>query len=107
MSSVMKLYVTALHLQNAANLAEQSNRAHDSGNIQEEVRSSIGAYILAALSLEGAANEVCEYLLSNWAWERTEKADTSLKWYLISKFACSAPLIQGKNRSQQFICCRG
>lgn len=100
MSKVQSFYITGFHLQNAANLAEQANRAHDSGNVQDEVRTSIGAYMFAAFSLEGAASEVCEYLLSKWASERVEKADTSLKWYLISTVVCSEPFDQGQEPLQ-------
>jgi hypothetical protein len=36
--------------------------------------------------MEGAINDVGESHLGTWAWERLEKVDTSLKWFVLSKF---------------------
>ena len=87
------IYATAFHLENAAALAEQANQARQSGKITDEIRTAMGAYLMAALSLEGAANEVAKSILTPWAWDRLEKAEPSLKWYLISRFGSSDPSI--------------
>lgn len=88
MDERQKGYVTQLLLENACELAERAHHAHHKGLVDDEVRLSIGAHLLAALALEGAINEVGESLLGTWLCQRIERAAPPLKWLVVSKFTC-------------------
>jgi hypothetical protein len=79
----MRFYVTVMLYRTAMDLASRAERCSDSGRVQAEVAASISAQLLLGLTLEGAINEAAEAYLPSWAWDRFEKADTSLKWCLV------------------------
>jgi len=79
----MKASITNLLFLNALELASHAEKARASGMVQTEIRSSIGTHLMAALALEGAVNEVAETVLGPWVWDRLEKVDTPLKWWIV------------------------
>jgi hypothetical protein len=94
--SINKIHITGALFRNALLSVESANAAHDNGWLDAEVQHSLAAHLMCALALEGIINEVGESVLSSWAWERTEKIDTSFKWLVVSKFLDGAPFEPGR-----------
>jgi len=80
----MKQSIVKILLENAVEHMRSSLSAHRENNIPEEIRHSISAHLMAALALEGFANQISENVLDKWVWRRIEKMDTPLKWHFIS-----------------------
>lgn len=80
----MKKYISSVLLLIAVDHVKLSLSAEKQRKIVEEIRHSIGAHLMAALVLEGIANEVSEVAFDSWTWKRIEKVETVLKWRMLS-----------------------
>src|SRR5262249_48523474 len=61
----------------------------------QEMRHAVAAYLMIALTIEGIGNEIGEAIFGTWEWDRIEKVDTPLKWYLISSAQARTPFDPG------------
>lgn len=96
----MKASIAAALLTNAKEHVDGSYEARKTGEIDCEVRHSIGAQLSAAIALEGVANDVGAFGYGKWVWDRIEKADTPLKWHLISGLGKEAAFDPGQEPLQ-------
>lgn len=87
----MKTTISFLLLHNAIEYVQHAQSARNDGRLDEEVRFSIGAQLMAALTIEGIGNEVGEAVFDKWTWRRLEKVEIPLKWHFISGSKGGAP----------------
>lgn len=80
----MKTTIASVLIRNAIDYAQRAEAAHSATDPQQEVCCSIGAHLMLALAIEGIGNEVGQAGLTSSLWNRVERADTVVKWYLIS-----------------------
>lgn len=96
----MKAYLTALLFKNALEYVDLAFKSNSDGMIEDEVRFSLGAHLMAALTLEGAINEIGESISTGSIWDKFEKIDTTLKWFFVPTLAGKEALSPGKDPLQ-------
>jgi hypothetical protein len=96
----MKAYISGLLFENAVQYVDLAFRASSEGKVDDEVRSSLGAHVMAALVVEGAGNEVGETVFATGLWERIERIDPILKWFFVSAMAGPEAFASGKEPLQ-------
>jgi hypothetical protein len=98
-----RAYITKLLFLNASELASLAEETHGRGLVQKEIRLSMAAHLMAALSLEGAVNEIGQEKLGNWIWERAEKLDPAAKWAILPWLANGAHFSPGEEPVQTVV----
>lgn len=80
----MKTTIARMLLITANETIEKAKQAAASNNIENEIRHSIVAQLLLAVSLEGITNDVGASVFDSWTWEKFERMDMLIKWKCIS-----------------------
>jgi hypothetical protein len=85
MTNRKKTSITRHLFRSACEQVDNSICANKSGQIDDEVRFGISAILLVGVAIEGAINDVGEEHLGKTAWPLLERAQTVLKWFVLSK----------------------
>lgn len=80
----MKTTIASVLIRNAIDYAQRAKTANAEADPRQEVCCGVGAHLMLALAIEGIGNEVGQSGLTSSLWNRVEKADTVVKWYLVS-----------------------
>jgi len=91
----MKTTIASILVRNAIEYFQQAQLAKTEMRPDDEMRFSISAHLMIALTIEGIGNEVGEVVFEAWVWNRLEKYDTPLKWHFISSFGGRKPFDPG------------
>ncbi|MFN0158272.1 MAG: hypothetical protein ACKVRP_09410 [Bacteroidota bacterium] len=96
----MKTTIASVLVRNAIEHVSRSFAASTQTDIQEEVCNSIGAHLNIALAIEGIGNEIGDACIGASLWNRIEKSDTLVKWYLLSTVEGRRPFAIGEEPLQ-------
>lgn len=79
-----KASLTHLLVQVAVSHLQQAREARASSRIEDEVAASIGAHLVLGVAVEGVGNEIGEDRFDKAFLSEYERANATMKWYLLS-----------------------
>lgn len=96
----MKMTISSILMDNAINYTSREREASEDNYPLREIPQCISAQIMAAIALEGIANEIGDAIYAPSFLNHFERASTLMKWYTLSSFDGRTPFILGKEPLQ-------